>query len=288
MGLAVLPKDKIASCSTRRRNRSAGWVPRCNGWSTRPRRSSVTSRRNITDVNDIIQNSAPIIDSQVNSGDAIERWAHNLNSWPRRPPNRTRMCKAFCGKAAPTADQVNSVFSDVRESLPQTLANLEIVFDMLKRYNKGFEQVLVFLPQGASICADGGRAVPRLRGTRLGAVDQPAAALPDRLSSGRGVAVPGGHQRSRRCRAERTARSRMDTPANSVRGARNIPCVDVPGKRAATPRECRDPKTVRAAGHQPVVRRPEPDPELPGPRARCDQSVRPGLWSYPRRRSTTA
>ncbi|MCK1977950.1 hypothetical protein LNK15_13025, partial [Jeotgalicoccus huakuii] len=27
--------------------------------------------------------------------------------------------------------------------------------------------------------------------------------------------------------------------SNVVRGARNNPCVDVPGKRAATPRECR-------------------------------------------------
>ena len=39
------------------------------------------------------------------------------------------------------------MFSDVRESLPQTLANLEIVLDMLKRYHKGVEQLLVFLPE---------------------------------------------------------------------------------------------------------------------------------------------
>ena len=58
----------------------------------------------------------------------------------------------------------------------------------------------------------------------------------------------------------------METPANSVRGSRNIPCMDIPGKRAATPRECRDPKPYVPAGHQPVVRRPEPDPDLPGAR----------------------
>ena len=34
---------------------------------------------NISDVNDIIENSAPIVDSQVDSGDSIERWSHNLN-----------------------------------------------------------------------------------------------------------------------------------------------------------------------------------------------------------------
>ena len=46
---------------------------------------------------------------------------------------------------------MNAVFSDVRESLPQTLANLEIVIDMLKRYHKGVEQTLVLFPQGASV-----------------------------------------------------------------------------------------------------------------------------------------
>ena len=49
------------------------------------------------------------------------------------------------------------MFSDVRESLPQTLANIEIVVDMLKRYHPGVEQVLVFLPQLGSIA----QAIPR-------------------------------------------------------------------------------------------------------------------------------
>ncbi len=50
-----------------------------------------------------------------------------------------------------TADQVTEVLSSVRDSLPQTLANLEIVLDMLKRYNAGVEQLLVILPQASSI-----------------------------------------------------------------------------------------------------------------------------------------
>ena len=71
--------------------------------------------------------------------------------------------KSILTQAAPTADQVNSVFSDVRESLPQTLANLEIVLDMLKRYHKGVEQLLVFLPQDASIAQTATAPFPELR-----------------------------------------------------------------------------------------------------------------------------
>ena len=51
------------------------------------------------------------------------------------------------------------MFSGVREALPQTLANLEIVIDMLKRYNQGLEQTLVMLPQLALDRAGGFRAV---------------------------------------------------------------------------------------------------------------------------------
>ena len=56
---------------------------------------------------------------------------------------------------------MNAVFSDVRESLPQTLANLEIVIDMLKRYHKGVEQTLVLLPAGCGGRAGGGHTVQK-------------------------------------------------------------------------------------------------------------------------------
>jgi phospholipid/cholesterol/gamma-HCH transport system substrate-binding protein len=69
----------------------------------------------------------------------------------------------------------------------------------------------------------------------------------------------------------------MDTPANSVRGSRNIPCVDVPGKRAATPRECRSTKPYEPAGTNPWIGDPNQLLTCPAPAARCDQPVKPGM-----------
>ena len=125
--------------------------------------------------------------------------------------------------------------------------------------------------------ADGGRAVPEPGRTRPGVVDQPAAAVSDRLHSGIGVAVSGGHQHGSRCRRGTYCKIPMDTPANSVRGSRNIPCVDIPGKRAATPRECRDPAPYVPAGTNPWFGDPNQILTCPAPAARCDQSVRPGM-----------
>lgn len=107
-------------------------------------------KTNIADVDDIIENSGPIIDSQVDSTDSIWRWAHNLNVLAAQSAANDDHVQNILSRAAPTADQVNAVFGDVRESLPQTLANLEIVLEMLKRYHKGVEQLLVAYPQGAA------------------------------------------------------------------------------------------------------------------------------------------
>ena len=88
---------------------------------------------------------------------------------------------------------MNAVFSDVRESLPQTLANLAIVIDMLKRYHKGLEQALVILPQGAAV-AQAGTIFEDEGLLHFGlSINQPPPCLTGFLP-GVGVAVAGRHQ----------------------------------------------------------------------------------------------
>jgi phospholipid/cholesterol/gamma-HCH transport system substrate-binding protein len=183
--------------------------------------------------------------------------------------------QSILAQGAPTADQVNSVFSDVRESLPQTLANLEIILEMLKRYHKGVEQLLVSYPQGGSEgqavtapfpgyaaldtaltinqpppCMTGFLPAPQWR--------SPADTSLEPMPSGTYCKIP------------------QDFQGNAVRGARNIPCVDVPGKRAATPQECRSNKPYEPLGTNPWYGDPNQLRNCPAPGARCDQPVDPG------------
>src|ERR1700756_963222 len=274
-GLAVLPKDKIASLLDETAQAVGGLGPALQRLVDATQAIAGDFKTNIADINDIVQNSGPIIDSQVNSGDSIERWSHNLNTLAAQSAENDQHVQSILTQAAPTADQVNAVFSDVRESLPQTLANLEIVLDMLKRYHKGVEQLLVAYPQGAAE----GQAVTApfpgyaALGTSL-TINQPPPCLTGFLPANQWrspadtslAPMPSGTY----CKIP------QDTPANAVRGARNIPCVDVPGKRAATPRECRDPKPYVPAGTNPREGDPNQILTCPAPAARCDQSVRPG------------
>jgi len=54
-------------------------------------------------------------------------------------------------------------------------------------------------------------------------------------------------------------------------------CADVPGKRAATPRECRSSKPYVPLGTNPWYGDPNQNLTCPAPAARCDQPVKPGL-----------
>ncbi|KAA1249085.1 MCE family protein [Mycobacterium simiae] len=275
-GLQALPADKIPVLLDETAQAVGGLGPALQRLVDATQAIVGDFRNQITDVNDIIQHSGPILDSQVNSGDAIERWARNLNTLAAQTAQRDQNLKSILSQAAPTADQVTEVFTDVRDSLPQTLANLEVVFDLLKRYNKGVEQVLVFLPQGASIAETVSAPFPNMAALDLAlAINQPPPCLTG--------FIPAQQWRSF---ADTTlqplpqgtyCKIPMDTPANSVRGSRNIPCVDVPGKRAATPRECRDPNPYVPLGTNPWYGDPNQLLTCPAPGARCDQPVKPGL-----------
>ena len=274
-GLSVLPKRKIASLLDETAQAVGGLGPALQRLVDSTQSIVGDFQANISDVNDIIENSAPIIDSQVDSGDSIERWSHNLDVLTAQAAQNDQHVQSILTKAAPTADQVNEVFGDVRESLPQTLANLEIVADMLKRYNKGLEQLMVFLPEiaavGQTLVASAPGSV--LMGFNL-SINNPPPCMTGFLpaSQWRSPAetsmapLPSGTY----CKIP------QDTPANVVRGARNYPCVDVPGKRAATPRECRDNKPYVPLGTNPWFGDPNQLRNCPAPGARCDQPVDPG------------
>jgi phospholipid/cholesterol/gamma-HCH transport system substrate-binding protein len=276
-GLAALPKDKIGTLLDETAQSVGGLGPALQRLVDATQAIVGDFKTNITSVNDIIQNSGPILDSQVNSNAAIERWARNLNNLAAQSAQNDQHVKSILSQAAPTADQVNDVFNDVRDSLPQTLANLEVVIDLLKRYHTGVEQLLVFLPQGASIAQTVAAPFPNQAALDI------APSLPPTAPPCLTGFIPASEWRSPADTSLAPLPSGtyckipMDTPANSVRGSRNVPCVDVPGKRAASPRECRDPKPYVPAGTNPWYGDPNQILTCPAPAARCDQSVRPGM-----------
>ncbi|ORA09174.1 MCE family protein [Mycobacterium arosiense] len=272
--VSVLPKEKLAALLRETARAVGGLGPVLQRLLDSTQAIAGGFKTNMLDVNDIIQNSAPILDSQVESSDPIAKWSHNLDVLTGQVAQNDHGVRDILSQAAPAADQAAELFSGVRDSLPQTLANFEVVADMLKRYHANLEQILVFLPQGASmvqsatvdnnltldlnfslnnppVCLTGFLPATQWRSP----ADTSLAPLPE----GTYCKIP------------------QETPANAVRGARNLPCVDVPGKRAATPMECRSPKPYVPLGTNPWFGDPNQILTCPAPAARCDQPVKPGL-----------
>lgn len=272
-GLAVLPAEKIDSLLTETSKAVGGLGPSLQRLVDGTTNLAQGFQENLPQINDLIQNSTPILESQVDSGDAIQQWSRNLNTLASQSASEDQALRSGLQQAAPTLDQVAATFSDVRESLPQTLANLEVVIDMLKRYHKGVEQALVVLPQGATV-AQAATIFENEGLLHFGlSINQPPPCLTGFLpaSEWRSPAdtsmapLPSGTY----CKIPKDAQ-------NVVRGARNYPCADVPGKRAATPKECRDNKPYIPLGTNPWYGDPNQIVNCPAPAARCDQPVKPG------------
>jgi phospholipid/cholesterol/gamma-HCH transport system substrate-binding protein len=274
-GLQALPKEKIGALLDYTSQAIGGLGPSLQHLVDGTQAIAGDFKANLSSVNDVVDNSGPILDSQVNSGGAIERWARNLNVLAGQAAQEDAALRGAIQQGAPTADQLNSVFGQVQDALPQSLANVEIVLDMLKRYNKGLEQMLVVLPMAGpivdSLTAVYSNEIPI--NLALFDLNSPPPCLTGFL--------PASEWRSPAdtstaplasglyCRIPKDAQ-------NTVRGSRNLPCVDVPGKRAATPADCRDNKPYEPLGTNPWYGDPDQIVNCPAPAARCDQPVDPG------------
>jgi len=230
---------------------------------------------NIDDIDDIVDNAPPILDSQVRSADAIYVWAANLNSLTRQAKEQDAAVSDILTQGAPAAEQLNTLFVDVQDGLPQTLANLAIITEMLSRYHKGVEQSLVLLPQGPiNGQAVAGTFPGKARIDLALSINQPPPCLTGFLPAAEWRAPADTSTKA----VERGLYCKIpqETPSNVVRGARNLPCVDVPGKRAASPMECRDEEPYTPLGSNPWIGDPNQILNCPAPGAVCDQPVNPG------------
>ena len=273
--LAAIPSDKIPTVLTETAQAVGGIGPTLQSLVDNTQSFVTELKNNINDIDDIIDNAPPIFDSQVQSADAIYTWAANLNSLTRQAKEQDAAVQSILQQGAPAAEQLNTLFVDVEDALPQTLANTTIIVEMLKRYNKGVEQALVFLPQAPIAAQAITGTYPGKANLNLAlSINQPPPCLTGFLPASEWRAPADTKmlpvENGLYCKIP------QETPSNVVRGVRNLPCVDVPGKRAATPTECRDDEPYTPLGTNPWYGDPDQILNCPAPGARCDQPVNPG------------
>ncbi|MCV7220412.1 virulence factor Mce family protein [Mycolicibacterium elephantis] len=213
---------------------------------------------NYGQVNQLIDQAGPFLDAQIRSGDDIRSLADGLARLTTELVNADPQLRSTLQTVPGATAEANELFSGIRPSFPILAANLANFGRIGVIYRDSIEHALVVFPalMAALLTVAGG--VPADEGGKLDFkihLQDPPPCLTG--------FIPPSQMRSP---ADETLRELpkdlyCKTPHNDpavVRGARNYPCQEFPGKRAPTVQLCRDPQ-----GYVPIGNNPWRGPPVP-------------------------
>lgn len=242
-GLAAIPNDDLKTVVDESYTAFGGLGPELSRFVKGSTALAIDSRANLDSLTGLIDGAGPVLDSQTDTSDEIQRWAANLAGVTDQLRNNDAAVASVLNNGGAAADEARALFDELQPTLPIVLANLVSVGQVAIDYQAGIEQLLVLIPQGTAILQ--AINVPN-RATRQ---DYRGAYLSFKLNFNLPPPCATGYLPPQQRRApsfedypDRPAgdlycRVPQDSPFN-VRGARNIPCATVPGKRAPTVKMC--------------------------------------------------
>lgn len=211
----------------------------------------------------LVDDGRPFLDAQAQTSDQTWRWAHNLAGFTEQMVQDAAQFRELLHTGPRFAQEVSRLLDQVKPTLPVFLANLTTIGQIGVVYHPALEQLLVLLPP--SVAAYGSYGVTNnstglaVGGFTLTIADPPACTV---------GFLPPSQWRSPADVSE------ADTPDNlycklpqdspiSVRGARNYPCMNKPGKRAPTVEICNSDKEYMPLAERQHALGPYPmDPNL--------------------------
>ena len=222
----------------------------------------------------LVDDSVPLLDGQLQSADATRTWARSLADITDTLVKDDGQVRNILATGPGLAQDVSQLLNQVKPTLPVLLADLASLGQVGVTYRPGLEQLLVLLPPSAAYY-QGERPINNPAGQVVGdfrvAVDDPPGCTVGFL--------PASQWRSPADTSE------IDTPDGlycklpqdspiAVRGARNIPCMGHPGKRAPTVEICdSDQPYIPLAMRQHALGPPPFDPNLVAQGIPLDQRV---------------
>ncbi|WP_156688075.1 MCE family protein [Mycobacterium sp. Marseille-P9652] len=191
----------------------------------------------------LIDQSPAVLNSQVQTSDAIGTWASHTSAIMAQFKAQNAAVRDLLTQGSSGLEEGRALFDRVAPAVPVLMANLVSLGDIAVVYRHDIEQILVLLPQGIAVMS--AALVPNLyskqeyKGFYLDF--NLNLNLPPPCTTG---FLPPTQRRSPadvdapdRPAAELYCRVPQDSELN-VRGARNIPCETKPWKRAPTVELC--------------------------------------------------
>ena len=198
----------------------------------------------------LVDDSGPFLDAQAQTSDSIRTWAASLAGITGQMVDDDAPFRAVLKNGPAFAQETSKLLDQIKPTLPVLLANMTTLGQVLVTYHASVEQVLVLFPP---YVAQTQTYAPTNNPTGMPGGEF-SLGLGDPNSCTVGFLPPSAW----RSPSDTTV---VDTPDNiycklpqdspiAVRGARNYPCIEHPGKRAPTVELCNDPK-----GFQPLAQR---------------------------------
>ena len=199
--------------------------------------------KSVDQLGQLIDQSPPVLNSQVQTADSIATWAARAASITGQLKAQDAAFADLLNIGGPALNEGKALFDRVAPALPVLLANLVSLGDIAVTYRNDIEQLLVLFPQGTAVMsaialADSGVKQP-YRGIYLDF--NLNLNLPPPCNTGflpvRQQRSPSDQDYPERPAGELYCRVPQDSDLN-VRGVRNIPCENNPAKRAPTVEMC--------------------------------------------------
>jgi phospholipid/cholesterol/gamma-HCH transport system substrate-binding protein len=256
-GLEAIPRENLKTVVDEAYVAVGGLGPELRRLVSGSTALAIDARQNLDPLTTLIDQSKPVLDSQTDTADSIQAWAANLASITGQLQSQDPAVAGILQKGPGAADEVRALFDRVRPTLPIVLANLVSIGEVAVTYQPGLEQLLVLLPQGTAVTQAVGvhkrNTKQDYKGDALvfnlnlmipllpAPIPLPPQQLPPPCTTGflpaQQQRVPTFEDYPDRPPGDVYCRVPQDAPFN-VRGARNLPCETVPGKRAPTVKLC--------------------------------------------------
>lgn len=242
-GLSAIPADNLRTVIDESATAFGGLGPELARLVRASTKLASGAKADLQALTTLLDESAPVLDTQSDTAGEIRAWASQLAGITGQLAQRDTAVHRLIEDGAATAGELRQLFERLQPSLPIMLANLVGVAELAVTYQAGVRQVLVLVPQAIAVL--GSSLVPGMG--VMSAYKGPFVTfdlnlnVPPPCLTG---FLPPSQQRSPafedypdRPAGDLYCRVPQDSPFN-VRGARNLPCVNKPGKRAPTAKMC--------------------------------------------------
>ncbi len=205
----------------------------------------------------LIDQLGPFLQAQIRSGDDIKSLSDGLAHFTSEVRRADPQLRALLAVVPPAADEANTAFTGIRPSFPMLAASLANLGRVGVIYHKSLEHLLVVLPALFAAIITAANGEPQDEGAKLDFkinIDPPpcnTGFIPPPL-----IRTP-ADETVREIPTDMYCKTAQNDPS-TVRGARNYPCQEFPGKRAPPVALCRDPR-----GYVPIGTNPWRGPPIP-------------------------